>query len=366
MRLCPGQHRPGHESLTYRRLEQMNSDTAIRSILVVDDEEEYRRIIEQILLGLSYSCDSAGDASEALEKLGRKCFDLVVSDIMMTEKDGLELMREARENWPHLDFIIITGHAEYSYSKVIEAGAADFISKPIEAGELKAKIERIAREKRIYQQLQERNEELSKAHDRLQCTLKQAVGALASTVEIRDPYTAGHQRRVAHLACAMAHELGLSVEMISAIRMAGLVHDIGKISVPSEILSRPSLLPELEMSLTRNHVHFGYEILRRIDFQWPVAEIALQHHERMDGSGYPLGLSGDGILLEARILAVADVVEAMSSHRPYRAALGVEEALEELARNRGKLYDPEAVDACLRLFTEKGYELPQDPSPNKP
>ena len=252
----------------------------------------------------------------------------------------------------------MTGHTEYSYTDIIESGATDFISKPFEAGELKAKIKRIEREKQIYGQLQERNEALGKAHEKLQCTLKQAVGALASTVEMKDPYTAGHQRRVAHLASAIARELDLSREMTDAIRMAGLVHDIGKISVPSEILTRPSKLSVLEMNLTRHHVETGYEVLKGIEFEWPVAQIARQHHERMDGSGYPQGLSGEDILLEARIIAVADVVEAMSSHRPYRAALGKVEALEELSRNRGTLYDAEVVDACLRLFDEKKYEFP--------
>jgi putative two-component system response regulator len=336
----------------------MMGDALIKNILVVDDEMEYRTIIEQILRGLSYSCDSAADACEALERIGRKDFDLVISDIMMEKMDGLELMREAQTKWPQLDFIIMTGQADYTYSDIIKAGATDFISKPFEAGELKAKIERIERENQVYRELQERNEDLKRAHHRLQCTLKQAVGALASTVEMKDPYTAGHQRRVAHLASAIARELGLSSEMIYAIRMAGLVHDIGKISVPSEILTRPSKQPVLEMNLTRHHVESGYQILKGIEFDWPIAQIELQHHERMNGSGYPQGLSGDDILLEARIIAVADVVEAMSSHRPYRAALGIDKALEEISQNRGTLYDPEVVDACLRLFTEKGYELP--------
>ena len=334
-------------------------DALIRNILVVDDEMEYRTIIEQILRRLSYSCDSAVDAFEALERIGQKDFDLVISDILMEKMDGLELMREALTIWPQLDFIIMTGQTEYTYSNIIRAGATDFISKPFEAGELKAKIERIERAKQIYGQLQERNEDLKKAHHRLQCTLEQTVGALASTVEMKDPYTAGHQRRVARLACAIARELGLSNEMICAIRMAGLVHDIGKISVPSEILTRPSRLPVLEMNLIKRHVETGYEILKGIEFEWPIARIERQHHERMNGSGYPRGLSGDDILLEARIIAVADVVEAMSSHRPYRAALGIDKALEELSQNRGTLYDPEVVDACLGLFTEKGYELPQ-------
>lgn len=336
------------------------SDASIRSILIVDDEKEYRTIIEQILQKLSYSCEVAADAFEALERINREPFDLVIADIVMKAKDGLELMREARISRPELDFIIMTGHTEHLYSDIIKAGAADFVTKPFRSGELKAKIERIEREKQLYRKLQERNEELKQAHDRLQCILKQAVGALASTVEMKDPYTAGHQRRVADLACAIAREMGLSRELTNGIRLAGLVHDIGKISVPSEILTRPSRLPLLEMNLAKHHVESGYEILKGIEFQWPVAQIELQHHERMDGSGYPQGLSGDDILLEARIIAVADVVEAMSSHRPYRAALGKDKALEEVSQNRGTLYDSEVVDACVKLFVEKGYELPSD------
>jgi len=333
-------------------------ERSIKSILVVDDEKEYRLIIEKILGELSYSCEGAGDAFEALEKLTQKRFELVLSDIMMTRKSGLELMREARAHWPSLDFIIMTGHTEYLYTDIIESGAADFISKPFEAGELKAKIRRIEREKQIVGQLQEKNEALKKAHEKLQCTFKQAVGALASTVEMKDPYTAGHQRRVSDLAAAIARELNLSRDMADAVRMAGLVHDIGKIAVPSEILTRPSKLSTLEMNLTKHHVETGYEVLKSIDFEWPVAQIERQHHERMNGSGYPQGLSGEDILFEARIIAVADVVEAMSSHRPYRAALGMAEALDERTRNRGTLYDPEVVDACLRLIAEKKYEFP--------
>jgi len=334
------------------------SDWLIKSILVVDDEKQFGIMVQQMVKSLSYFCEVAVDAREALERIEREHYDLVISDIMMKEKDGLQLMREVRAKRPQLDFIIMSGYPGYSYSDIIEAGATDFISKPFGIGELKVKIERIQREKQVYRRFEESNEALRKAHDRLHCTLKQIVGVLASTVEMKDPYTAGHQRRVSHLATAIAREMGLSGDVIEGIKIAGLLHDIGKISVPSEILTRPSTLKELEMSLTRNHVISSFEILKRIDFQWPVAQISYQHHERMDGSGYPLGLSGESILLEARILAVADVVEAMSSHRPYRAALGIGMALEELARNRETLYDPEVVDACLRLFTEKGYVLP--------
>lgn len=203
----------------------------------------------------------------------------------------------------------------------------------------------------------ELEEERKRAKQKLQKTLEKTIHALASAIEMRDPYTAGHQKRVTKLACAIAKEMGLSKEQIEGIRMAGLIHDIGKISIPFEILTKPGKLNDLECSLIKTHPQAGYNILKGIEFPWPVAQIVLQHHEMMDGSGYPQGLCGKGILLEARILAVADVVEAMSSHRPYRPAYGVDKALEEISKNKGILYDPEVVNACLRLFNQKGFKF---------
>ncbi len=199
-------------------------------------------------------------------------------------------------------------------------------------------------------------EELKKSLLRLRKALEGTVHALAATAEMRDPYTAGHQRRVAELASAIAKEMGLPREQIEGIHMAGLIHDIGKISVPAEILSKPSKLNKMEMDLIKTHSQVGYDILKGIDFPWPIAEIVLQHHERLDRSGYPQGLKDDEILLEARILAVADVVEAMSSHRPYRPALGIDAALDEIKKGKGRLYDPNVVDACLAVF-KKGFSF---------
>src|SRR5680860_927260 len=179
-------------------------------------------------------------------------------------------------------------------------------------------------------------------------------------VEARDPYTAGHQQRVSLLSCAIAKEMNLSAEQIEGTKIAGLIHDLGKISIPSEILSKPGQITDIEFSLIKNHPQAGYDILKRVKFPWPIAQIVLQHHERMDGSGYPSGLSGENILVEARIariLGVADTVEAMSSHRPYRPALGIDKALEEISQNRGILYDPKVVDGCLRLFRDKGFKF---------
>ncbi|MBW2039007.1 MAG: PAS domain S-box protein [Deltaproteobacteria bacterium] len=197
--------------------------------------------------------------------------------------------------------------------------------------------------------------ELRQSSEKLQRALDGIVRAIALTTEIRDPYTAGHQQRVANLARAIAEEMGLSKEQIRGIHTAAVIHDIGKIYIPAEILSKPGQLTEIEVSLFRAHPQIGYDILKTIEFPWPVAQIVLQHHERMDGSGYPKGLSGEDILLEARILGVADIIEAMASHRPYRPAFGIDKALEEISQNRGTPYDPEVVSACLRLFKEKGF-----------
>lgn len=176
--------------------------------------------------------------------------------------------------------------------------------------------------------------------------------------EMRDPYTVGHERRVAEIACAIGTELGFDGERLAGLRVAGHLHDVGKISVPSEILSKPGRISAVEYELVKGHAQASYDILKDVKFPWPIAEIALQHHERIDGSGYPNKLKGNEILFEARILAVADVVEAMSSHRPYRAGLGIDAALAEISRGRGSVYDPDVVDACLRIFQESKFVLP--------
>ncbi|QTA88427.1 PAS domain-containing protein [Desulfonema magnum] len=191
--------------------------------------------------------------------------------------------------------------------------------------------------------------------EKLQEVMKDTIEAMALTIEKRDLYTAGHQRHVADLACAIAEEMGLSPERIEGIRMAGIVHDLGKIRVPASILSKPARLTEHEFGIIKDHPQVAYDILKKIDFPWPVAQMVLQHHEKIDGSGYPRGLSDKEILLEAKILTVADVVEAIASHRPYRPALGIEKALEEISQHKGKFYDPQVADACLRLFTEKRF-----------
>ena len=188
-------------------------------------------------------------------------------------------------------------------------------------------------------------------------SLEQTIQVIADTVDERDSYTGGHQRRTADICTKIATEMGLSVDRIHGLHLAATIHDLGKIGIPAETLAKPRRLTPMEFGMIKEHSAIGFRILKVVNFPWPIAEIVLQHHERIDGSGYPSGLSGDALLLESRILAVADVVEAMASHRPYRAALGIEAALDEIAAQRGISFDADVVDACLRVFREQGYEL---------
>jgi HD-GYP domain-containing protein (c-di-GMP phosphodiesterase class II) len=193
--------------------------------------------------------------------------------------------------------------------------------------------------------------------EELQSSLTQTVAVIRALGELRDPYTAGHERRVGDLAAAIGAEMGFNARRQQGLRIAGYLHDIGKIAIPSEILSKPGRLTPAEFALVKEHPERGHEILSNVDFPWPVALVARQHHERMDGSGYPQGLAGDQITIKARIVAIADVVESMSAHRPYRPAHGIDVALAEIERGKGTAFDTEAADACLRLVRDKGYKI---------
>ncbi len=254
------------------------------------------------------------------------------SDLVRSRTLELELIRK--------DGSLVPVEVKYSFLRDVQG-------RPVE-------VLAIARDISGQKQAQE---EARQNTERLIGAMEHAIQAMTIVVEMRDPHTAGHQQRATQLACAIAKEIGLSEERIGGLRLAGLIHDIGKVRVPAEILMNPDGLSEPEFMMIKAHPRLGYEILRTIDFPWPVAQIVLQHHERMDGSGYPSGLSGEDIIMEARILAVSDVVDAMASHRPYRAALGINKALEEISQNKGVLYDSRVVDACLMLFRDKKFEL---------
>jgi PAS domain S-box-containing protein/putative nucleotidyltransferase with HDIG domain len=280
------------------------------------------------------------------EVLGKTPFDLMPPEEAVRVQGIFEQLQTARQ--PVIALENINCHKD-GHPVVLETSGIPFFDAE---GHLKGYrgVDRDITERK------QAEEALERSYQQLRETFIETVNALASTVEMKDPYTAGHQRWATRLACAIAKEMGLSEERIEGIRMAGLIHDIGKINIPAEILSKPGQLSDIQYNMVKIHPQVGCDILREIKFPWPVAEIVLQHHERMNGSGYPEKRSGEAIILEARILAVADTVEAMASHRPYRVAHGIKSALEEISQNKGTLYDPAVVDACLTLF-DKGFRF---------
>jgi response regulator RpfG family c-di-GMP phosphodiesterase len=296
-------------------------------------------------------------------------FEVILCDINMPGESGLEVIREISRKGKDTAPIMVTGIDDpLVVNKAFQIGAFDYITKPLDLNRVlisvtnalhRRELEIISRTYRheLEKKVLERTTSLQEATDRLKKMLDGVIDTIAFTLEKRDPYTSGHQRRVAQLACGIAEKMKLPEEQIYGLQMACFIHDIGKIYVPSEILSKPGKLSDVEFGMIKTHATVSYEILKRIDFPWPIAEIAYQHHERVNGSGYPRGLSGNSILLEAKILGVADVVEAMASHRPYRPALGLEKAMEEISRNMGVLYETDVAQACLDLLKNDGFRL---------
>ncbi len=328
-------------------------------ILAVDDTPASLRLLTDLLKAEGYEVRAAISGELALRAAISNPPDLVLLDIRMPGMDGYEVCRRLKADPATRDVPVIFVSAVSETLEEVQGfgiGAVDFITKPYQRDELMARVRTHLELNRLRHHLEdlveERTAELRQSEKKLRTSLLDSVAGLAAIFEMRDPYTAGHQRRVAQLAIAIAKELQLPEEQVEGVHLAGVVHDVGKIRVPAEILSKPGRLNELEFGIIKEHAQNGYEILRTIDFPWPIAQIVLQHHERLDGSGYPQGLKGEQIMLQARIMAVADVVEAMWSHRPYRPALGLDAALEEIALNKGKLFDPAVVEACIKLFRE--------------
>mgnify|MGYP000848835600 CR=1 FL=1 len=348
---------------------QVNSDLLARAIRYAIEraqanrflkirEQRYRALFENMLNGFAYCemiYDDGGQSVDfrylevndafkritGLENVEGKLITEIIPGIRETNPEVFEIYgRVARTGRPAQIELHVKSIGLWLSVAVYST----------ETGFFTAVFEDISERKRI-------EEERQAIIERLRRSLGATVQAIATVVEARDPYTAGHQHRTADLGRAIATEMGFDADRIDFVRIVSTIHDLGKISVPSEILSKPTKLTELEYKLIRTHAQSGHDILKDVDFPWPVAQVILQHHERMNGSGYPNGLRGDEILMESRIIAVSDVVESMASHRPYRAALGVEAALEEIMTHRGILYDAEVVDACVRLFREKGYRL---------
>lgn len=334
-------------------------------ILAVDDTPASLKLLTETLVAEGYEVRSAINGELALRSAFMNPPELVLLDIRMPGMDGFEVCRrlKGRAETRDIPVIFVSAMSEMDEKLLgFNLGAVDFVTKPYQREELLARVSTHLKLVRLSNHLEElvveRTQALLESEKKLRDGMLDFVTAIAATVEIRDPYTAGHQHRVAELAVAIACELGMDDSQIEGLKLASVVHDIGKIRIPAEILSKPGRLNEFEYGLIKQHPQSGYDVLKSIDFPWPIAQMVLQHHERLDGSGYPQGLRGEEILLGARILSVADVVESMSSHRPYRPGLGVEAALDEITRMRGKLYDAQVVDACVALYKEHRYVFP--------
>ncbi|MDD2610741.1 MAG: response regulator [Giesbergeria sp.] len=334
-------------------------------ILAVDDTPASLKLLSDLLRNEGYDVRSAINGELALRSAAINPPELVLLDIRMPEMDGFEVCRRLKADPVTAQVPVIFVSALTDTDEKLhgfELGAVDFVTKPFQREELMARVRVHLEVDRLRNHLEEvvleRTHKLQESQEHQRKTLIDFVTTLGATVELRDPYTAGHQRRVADLASAIARQLQWPPEQIEGLYLASVVHDFGKIRVPTEILCKPGKLKELEFRLVQEHSKTGYDILQSIAFPWPIAQAVYQHHERLDGSGYPQGLRGPDILPEAKVLAVADVVEAMMSHRPYRASLGPEVALQEIETHRGTLYEAEVVDVCVRLFREQGYRLP--------
>lgn len=322
-------------------------------ILVVDDSEDDTLLLERALKQGEWTIElTRVDNKEAMtQALIEHHWDVVISDFMIPGFGGMEALHLFNDFHLNIPFILTSGKiSEEMAVEALREGAQDFVLKQNFSRLLPA-IARGVERMRILT-------EKSNALEALNQSLVSAVEAIATTIEMRDPYTTGHQNRVALLSGKIAEKMGLDAHRIEGLCLAAKIHDVGKIHIPAEILSKPSKLSPIEYLLIQAHPEAGYDILKDIAFPWPVAEIVRQHHEKLDGSGYPQGLKGDDILLEARILTVADIVEAMASHRPYRPSLGIDAALAEIVRLRNaQQLDAAVVDACISLFKEDHYLL---------
>jgi putative two-component system response regulator len=323
-------------------------------VLVVEDNPADAHLIQEMIQEYApgiMELQVADKLSAAIEMLGATPFAAVLLDLGLPDSTGLNTLGKLLARFPALPVVVLTGLTDENTGiEAVKRGAQDYIVKgQINWRSVYSSIRFAVERKELEMRLQS-------ALDQQRRIVKGTVAALVNLTELRDPPNANHQRRVANLAARMAEEMGFPQDRIDFVRTAAVLHDLGKSSVPAEILNKPGKLDGLELSLEQAHVQSSYEVLKGIEFPWPVAEAVLQHHERMDGSGYPRGLAGDRILPEARILIVADVMDGMGTDRPWRPETpGYKKALDEISQGRGKLYDAATVDACLRLFKEKGF-----------
>jgi HD-GYP domain-containing protein (c-di-GMP phosphodiesterase class II) len=377
-------------------------------VLAVDDESTVRDLYEGILQStipspalpnFNLTCCSQGDEAVAAVKhsfVENAPYAVAFLDLNMPPgPDGEWTAEEIHHLDPRINTVVVTGYRSTSIAAPEQQSRFSdkllYLQKPFHPREiiqfatalsikwqaekqlltLQTDLENLVEQRttelvesnrRLKIEIENRKrmqDELQQSFEKVKMAMHSTIQAISMTLEKRDPYTSGHQQRVADLSKSIAGELGLTEDQRESIYMAAAIHDIGKISLPAEILVKPIQLTDIEISLIQTHAKAGYDILKGIEFPWPIADIVLQHHERLDGSGYPQGLAGDNILLEARIIGVGDVVETMASHRPYRPSIGINKALEEITKKSGMLYDPSVVNACLKLFYEKGFVFPK-------
>jgi putative two-component system response regulator len=329
----------------------------LERLLIVDDDPLILSSFRRSLKG-RFDITTAAGAREALELVRRQPeFAVVISDLKMPGMGGIELLTQMEKISPETIRIILTGHTrlEYALEAINSGHVYTFLTKPTATDDLLQVIQNGLEQR----SLRRSNAELY-ALKKVKDAMESVINGFSALVEARDPYTAGHQRSVTRLSIAIARHLGLTDDACQGLRMAAMIHDVGKIYVPTEFLNRPGRLSQVEFAIIKTHPTVGADILKPVDFPWPVGDIVLQHHERMDGSGYPQGLRGTEIRIEARILAVCDVLDAMAFHRPYRPALGVDVALKELESGKGVKYDADVVEACQYLFGEGGFTLSHD------
>ena len=338
-------------------------------VLIVDDEISIRTSLGIFLKKEGYQVDLACDAVQASAMVDEKEYDVILTDVIMPKMTGIELLNKVRQQSSTIQVIIMTGEPTLETAvHAVQQGANNYLSKPIDKSMLLNTVRQALQIKQLSDQkkqmeLQQANylKDLEKMVQiqtkELQESMQSIVLLLSTVIESKDPYTAGHQRRVGNLSSEIARKMGYTERIVNNVRIVGYMHDIGKMAIPGEIINKPGRLNGFEMGLIKMHSEQGYVMLSQVKLPDNIADIVYQHHERINGSGYPRGLKEREILEEACILAVADVVEAMMSHRPYRAALGLDLALDEIEQNRGILYRNEVVDACLSLFRDDHYDL---------
>ena len=332
-------------------------------ILIVDDNSTNIDLLVGSLKG-DYRLGIAKNGFKAIDYALKYLPDLILLDVMMPEMNGYEVCKRLKDDssTKNIPIIFITALTETAHkTKGFEIGGVDYITKPFHSDEVKARVKTHISLKKMRETLKNQNivleERVKEKTAEIQQMLSATIQTMAVMVDVRDPYTAGHQRRVSQLSCAIAEKLFLSEDIIHTIKIAGILHDIGKIRIPTSIINRPGKLLDVEFQMIKIHPQVGYDILKNIPSPWPFAKAVLQHHEKLDGSGYPARLKDDEIMLEAKILTVADVAEATSSFRPYRPAFDIDYALEELLKGKDKLYYGKAVDACIELFKKDNFKF---------